>query len=354
MTPVRTKLIQLFEAEFDLCNVRAGESVVILSDSVRRETTHLGLYAEAAAAVAAARGAHVYEIVVRPTAGNAGRAGFGTDAFASVVGESAISPLPNVVDALVRADFVVDLLLLLHSPEQMAILESGTRILLVQEPPDVLERLFASEQLTADVRAAEALLRDASELRLTSPAGTDVTYRLGQFDRLTAQIGYADSPGTWDHFSAGGLLAAYGDEDGVDGTVVIAPGDALFPFKRYVQSPIELSIERGYITAIDGGADAQLFADYLDYWDDADAYAVSHIGWGLNQRARWSTMATMDMRHTIGMEQRCIAGCVLFSTGPNVDGGGSRNTKCHCDIPLRHCTLEVDGRRVVAGGKLVA
>jgi 2,5-dihydroxypyridine 5,6-dioxygenase len=345
-------LVELFDAEFDLCRVRPGESVVILSDSVRRESTHLGAYADAAAAAATARGADVYELVVRPTAGRSGRSGFGTDAFGSVVGESAISALPNVSKALMAADFVVDLVLLLHSPEQVAILESGTRMLLVQEPPDVLKRLFGSEQLTTEVNHAAGLLGAARELRVTSAAGTDVTYQLGQFDRLTVQVGYADASGSWDHFSAGGLLATYGNEDGVDGRVVIAPGDALFPFKRYVQAPIDLTIERGYITDIDGGADARLFADYLAYWDDPDAYAVSHIGWGLNRKARWSTMATMDMRNVIGMEQRCLAGCVLFSTGPNTDGGGTRNTKCHCDIPMLDCTLELDGQPVVIDGKL--
>jgi 2,5-dihydroxypyridine 5,6-dioxygenase len=53
------------------------------------------------------------------------------------------------------------------------------------------------------------------------------------------------------------------------------------------------------------------------------------------------------------MEQRSAAGCVMFSTGPNVDGGGTRHTSAHCDMTMLGCTFSVDGEPVVVGGELV-
>ena len=59
---------------------------------------------------------------------------------------------------------------------------------------------------------------------------------------MITQYGYTDTPGRWDHWPSGFLFTG-GRDDGVNGKVVIAPGDIVFPFKSYVQSPIELTIE---------------------------------------------------------------------------------------------------------------
>jgi 2,5-dihydroxypyridine 5,6-dioxygenase len=39
--------------------------------------------------------------------------------------------------------------------------------------------------------------------------------------------------------------------------------------------------------------------------------------------------------------------------GPNTEAGGLRNTPCHMDIPMRNCTIELDGVAVVRAGKVV-
>ena len=47
------------------------------------------------------------------------------------------------------------------------------------------------------------------------------------------------------------------------------------------------------------------------------------------------------------MEARCFAGSVLFSTGPNQELGGTNDTPCHLDIPMRNCTVYLDDEPVV-------
>jgi 2,5-dihydroxypyridine 5,6-dioxygenase len=148
------------------------------------------------------------------------------------------------------------------------------------------------------------------------------------------------------------MVYTYGADDGVDGTVVIAPGDVLLPFKTYVQSPIELSIERGRITGVSGGVDAEVIRDYMADFEDPDAYGLSHIGWGMNENAKWTALATDKRGH--GMELRGFSGNVLFSTGPNTQVGGPNNTPCHIDVPMRSCSLHLDDRPIVTDGEVVA
>jgi 2,5-dihydroxypyridine 5,6-dioxygenase len=85
-------------------------------------------------------------------------------------------------------------------------------------------------------------------------------------------------------------------------------------------------------------------------FDDPDAYGLSHIGWGLDERARWAALATDSRGH--GMELRAFSGNVLFSTGPNDLVGGPNHSACHLDIPMRGCSLWCDDHPVLVGGEL--
>lgn len=340
-------LIDLFLAELELCKVTPGESLVILSDP-ERKWAHLDEYVEAVTVAGQQLGARVLEIrLPRNKAGRPDRK-FAADA----VGHTPLDGFAVAVDALKQADIVIDLFLLLHSPEQLDILAAGTRMLLVHEPPEVLRRMFPTEELRQRVEDACDRLSRARSMRITSEAGTDVVFELGQYTRYTAEYGYVDEPGRWDHMSSG-MVAAYANDGGANGRIVLDHGDMLFPFKRYVESPIELTVADGFITRIEGDFDALLMREYMESWNDPDAFGFSHLGWGLNDRASWSSMATMDMQNAVGMDQRCFAGNVMISTGPNIDGGGTRNTPCHLDIPMRACSLLLDGTPVVEHGTLV-
>jgi 2,5-dihydroxypyridine 5,6-dioxygenase len=132
---------------------------------------------------------------------------------------------------------------------------------------------------------------------------------------------------------------------------VIAPGDIIFPFKSYVQTAIELTIERGKITSIEGGVDADLLREYMASFNDPDAYGISHIGWGMLETAQWSILA--HDRRGMGMHGRSFYGNVLFSTGPNGELGGPNETLCHVDVPMRNCSLYLDDEPIVVNGEIV-
>ena len=330
-----SQAVDLFEAELRMCGVTEGETVAVLS-----QTEPQRIYARDFLTAATRLGADAYEVAL-PSQATAG----GLDA----VGVTPLSGNRSAIEALKHADLMIDLVFLLFSVEQQEIQDSGTRILLCLEPIDVLRRLLPTPELRERVEFAADIYSRAESLRFTNGFGTDVTYSLGQYPVMT-EYGYTDEAGRWDHWPSGFLFSGARD-DGVEGRVVIAPGDIVYPFNRYVESPIELTIEAGRITDISGGVDADLMADYMRGFDDEKAYGISHIGWGLNERCRWSSLA-VDARG-IGMEGRAFYGNVLFSTGPNQELGGSNDTACHFDIPMRKCTLYLDDEPIVIEGDVV-
>jgi 2,5-dihydroxypyridine 5,6-dioxygenase len=265
------------------------------------------------------------------------------------VGETPLKRNRPVIDALKQADLMIDTIFLLFSKEQLEIQAAGTRILLCIEPLDLLHRLFPLPEIRERVEVGEQLILSAKSLHFTNAAGTDVTYKLGVYPVVT-QYGYTDTPGRWDHWPSGFVFTG-GADDGVDGKVVIAPGDIVLPHKLYVQTPIELTIEQGRIVDIRGSVDADLLRDYMESFDDERAYGISHIGWGLDHRARWSGFA-LDSRG-MGMEPRSFYGNVLFSTGPNGELGGTNTTACHIDVPMRNCSLFLDDEPIVIDNEVV-
>ena len=91
--------------------------------------------------------------------------------------------------------------------------------------------------------------------------------------------------------------------------------------------------EDDYVTAVEGsGVDGILMRNYYDAWDDPEAYGVSHVGWGLNPKARYEALTVYDRRDTNGTELRSLAGNFLFSTGANEHAG--RFTLGHFDAQL--------------------
>ena len=140
-----------------------------------------------------------------------------------------------------------------------------------------------------------------------------------------------------------------GGGNSVNGTLVLDTGDVNLTFKRYLESPVRMRITDDYITDISGdGVDAALTSSYLEAWDDPDAYAVSHVGWGMNPLARWDAMTMYDRTQFNGTELRAFAGNFLYSTGANETAG--RHTLGHFDLPMRNCTVTLDGTPAVSAG----
>lgn len=335
------KWIDAFAEVFRLCKLQAGDTAAILSETQSRPLNVQ--LAELALLRLGARPFHIVLPTPRQTA---------PVPIRSTGASNAIQQLAPVVLALGQAGLVVDLTVegLLHAPELPTILKAGARVLMVSnEHPDVLERLLPDPALEPKVRAGMKRLRGAQRMRVTSPAGTDLDIVVAGA-RVGGVWGWCDKPGLVAHWP-GGLCLCFPTVGAVNGRLVLAPGDINLTFKRYMETPVTLTVEQDYVTRIDGtGLDAQLMRSYFAAWGDREAYAVSHVGWGMNPAARWDALTMYDREQVNGTEQRAFAGNFLYSTGANEAAG--RHTLGHFDLPLRGCTVALDDVPVVKDGEL--
>jgi 2,5-dihydroxypyridine 5,6-dioxygenase len=339
---VQPQWIDMFEHVFALCGVGAGDACAVLSET--RTRPELPLLAELALA---RRGARPFHVVMpgRPLAAPV--------PVRSTGASDAVGRIEPVVQALAASTFVADCTVegLQHAPELPRILAGGARVLAIShEHPEILERCLPHGGDEAVVRDAMRRLKAAREMHVTSAAGTDLRIDLAGA-RVGGVWGFTARPGTLSHWP-GGLVLAFPAAGTVDGRLVLDRGDVNLTFKRYLADPVTLIVERDRAVRVEGDhVDGELMRGYFAAWGDADAYAVSHVGWGLNRAARWDAMTFYDKADFNGTELRAFAGNFLYSTGANEVAG--RHTLGHFDLPLRGCTVALDGVAVVDAGRLV-
>jgi 2,5-dihydroxypyridine 5,6-dioxygenase len=339
---IEAKWIDSFAAAFALCAVRAGDEVAILSETQSR-AINVQL-AELALLRLGARPVHV----VLPTPAQAAPVPVRSTGSSVALGGNRAA-----VAALKTAALVADLTVegLMHSDETPEILGAGARILYISnEHPEALERMAPDADLIPRVRKGRALMQAAKAMRVTSPAGTDLSVGLDGA-RIGGNLGAVVDPGTLATWP-GGICSCFPARGTVNGVLVLDEGDINITFKRYLEKPVRLVIEADYVKAVEGsGLDADLMREYFAAWADPEAYGTSHVGWGMNHGARWESLMLYDKAQVNGIECRAFAGNFLFSTGANPFA--NRHTLGHFDLPVRNTTITLDGEPVVVGGRLV-
>ncbi len=334
------RLPALFRKQFELCRVGPGQTVAIVSDLGTRPE-----YIQAAFAAAEEMGFDIYEMRVNAIPGW------------TAVGVATIGQCKGTLEALMAADMILIFHVPLFSKWLRQVMDKGVRVQMVIDAPDDLRLLQSPPGLKEAVLHAESLYKKTRKVHVGSQAGTDLSYKCGEYP-VMSQYGIADEPGHFDHWGVG-LLHTFPNEGSANGRVVIAPGDiVILPYCRYIADPIRLEIREGHITSIEGGVDAALMREWLAEGEtgpgDRDPYAVSHCGWGLNPQCRWDSLALYgDAPERSRAAARSFPGNFLFSTGPNTQGGGKRTTRGHYDVPMRGCTIELDGNTVVREGRVV-
>jgi len=308
----------------DYCKVRPDERVVVYTDSRRSPAP-----AEAFYAACVARGFDV--ILVR--------------GLEQRVGED---PPRSAVAAMRDADIVFDLASVCwsdYAPAINEILTSGTRVLMVHVPdqsfvdrppdPDVLWRVDVSEELFAH----------STEMHVTSPEGTDLWAHLRE-GVLDPGRGFVWKPGQWDSYGVINISTASHIEEEMRGTVYFNGPMIMLPEYEFVTSrPIKVQIEAGRIVEIEADhPEAQLFTRWMKAWDDEGVYMISHLGFGLDPRAR------VDIHDEGGWES--INGAVVlgFGTKTTAMADEVRQSRGHLDAVVLGTTIVMDGRTIVEEG----
>lgn len=251
---IEGKWIDLFAEVFGRCKVGPGDACAVLSETQSRPLNVQ--LAELALLQLKARPFHVILPTPRQSAPVPVR---------STGASVALQNLSPAIAALAGSVFIADCTVegLMHAAELPAILKGGARVLYVSnEHPEALERLAPSPADEQKVRTGMKLLRAAKSMQVTSPAGTDLAIRV-EGARVGGVWGYTEKPGTLSHWP-GGLCLAFPRAGSVNGTLVMAPGDLNLTFKRYLETPIRLTIVDDYVKTIDGaGLDADLMREYF-------------------------------------------------------------------------------------------
>ena len=335
------KWVASFKRVFILNGIGEGTEVAIVSESQSRpvlgQLAALALYDLGA----------VYSTIVLPTPPQTAPV-----PVKSTGACDAIQHKRHVIEALKVVEVIVDVTVegLLHAQEMAEIEKAGTRLLVIcNEHPEILERTEPRAELGPKVARGIAMLQAASEMRVTSTAGTDLTINIEDAP-CGGTPGFSTRPGAVDHWP-GGLCLCFPLANTVNGKIVMNTGDMNLTFKEYIRDPITMTLENDFITDIQGeGLDAKLFREYLAAWDDAKAYGISHIGWGMNPQARWESLALYDKGDLQATEFRAWAGNFLWSTGSNQFA--DRFTLGHFDLPMRDCNISLDGTPIIIDGKL--
>lgn len=326
-------LVAAFEHELRLCRVHEGETVLIFTDPRFPHPE----YPPAAFAAARALGADVYILTSQ-----------GDQRFD---------------DRLVRAawqnaDMILGMSMLprgigswMYTDTHNAALEAGARVLMVQEPLEVLLRMLPNDDIRRRGLAGAQRLQEAKEIHVVSQAGSDYVLRKDGRQAMY-QCGIADEPGRWDHWPSGLVTCAPLKHAGA-GKYVIEPGDVLLGLWRHAQSRVELTIEEGKIVRIEGGPDAYALQAHLERAGDEGAFHFAHAGWGIDERADWGH---------VGMDSESLYGTVLVAIGRNIfeapapySGlGGDNVSEAHCDICCRNTSLYLDGELIIENERFVA
>jgi leucyl aminopeptidase (aminopeptidase T) len=199
--------------------------------------------------------------------------------------------------------------------------------------------LSADAQKVVDLSLkVKALLEPASEIRVVTDKGTDITMPM-KGRKVIESTGVIVNKGDSGNLPSGEVYLAPW-EDKSFGTVVI---DGSLAGIGMLEEPITVEIKDGFAEKISGGAQAQKFIDMIDKVG-REARAVAEFGIGTNYKAQLCGMILEDEK---------VYGTIHIAFGNNVSMGGNINVKSHIDGLVISPDVYVDGKLIMKKGELI-
>ncbi|MFL5674617.1 MAG: aminopeptidase [Chloroflexota bacterium] len=184
-----------------------------------------------------------------------------------------------------------------------------------------------------------ALWRRTSEIRITSPAGTDLRATVAGREPMAWLTGICRNPGEVSALP-GGEVSLPPVEGTSEGVVV---WERVASDLGALDAPVTITIRGGRAVAIEGGASAERLRAIVAAVTDADN--IGEIGIGLNPAARIADEIT---------EAKKAFGTVHIALGDSANEyGGLVECDVHLDGLVMAPTIEFDGVAVVVSGRHV-
>jgi len=320
----RLEMIKGAKILVDKCaNIQAGEQVLIVADidNVR--------IAEVIATAALERDTEVVISIMTPRKAH---------------GEN---PPEMVVSAMAEADVVFEptTYSLTRSDATQTAQQAGARVVSM---PAYVEEMLISGGLEADFAAQEETVDKLADLfthartaKLTAPGGTEITMDLGERKGNTGK-GFCPGPGTV--CGPPNIEANISPIEGTAEGVIIVDVSVPDPEIGLLGSPIELTIQKGFVTNVKGQAEAETLRRILGSAGDSNVYNIAELGIGLNPKARI---------RGIMLEDEGALGTAHIGIGDNHTSGGTVNAPLHLDMIINNPTLELDGKVLIQDSKLL-
>jgi leucyl aminopeptidase (aminopeptidase T) len=225
-----------------------------------------------------------------------------------------------------------------HTSARRAATQAGVRIAtLPGVTEDMLSRLMNADMRTLRRRGAAiaAALRSGEEARITCQHGSDL--RLGLKDRIPiADAGVLNAPGAFGNLPCGEAFVA---PTTAEGTLVV---DGSIAGVGKVETPVELTVRDGHLTAATGPEGATLLEMLTMHGEDGTN--VAELGIGTNEEATLTGNILEDEK---------ILGTAHVAFGASAAIGGTVQVPVHLDCVIVEPTVEVDGKEIVRGGQLL-
>jgi 2,5-dihydroxypyridine 5,6-dioxygenase len=223
----------------------------------------------------------------------------------------------------------------------------GKNIVLMEElTPAMLE---PGGPATADYRALDRLGKRIAQafthgenVRVTCPNGTDLTARIrGRMGRSIAGFPFPMGKGTGCAFPDGETHVCPEEGTG-EGRIVF---DLTAHSTGLLAEPIVLTVEKGFVTKIEGGAGAQIWRDMLDRFADPNNYnCPAEIAIGLNPRVRPTGLMRTDKKKY---------GAVHIGIGDTIALGGTCHARLRLEGVIDKPEVTVDGEVLTRGGDIL-
>lgn len=184
----------------------------------------------------------------------------------------------------------------------------------------------------------KALLEPASEIRVVTEKGTDITLPM-KGRKVIESTGVLINKGDSGNLPSGEVYLAPW-EDKSNGVVVI---DGSLAGVGMLEEPVTVKVKNGFAEEITGGYQAKIFSDMIDKVG-RDARAVAEFGLGTNYKAQLCGMILEDEK---------VYGTIHIAFGNNVSMGGNINVKSHIDGLVTSPNVYVDNKIIMKKGKLV-
>jgi leucyl aminopeptidase (aminopeptidase T) len=228
---------------------------------------------------------------------------------------------------------------LTHTDARRAASALGVRIATL---PGVTEEIMV-RCMNADYHAIArrthalcALLEKTAAVRVTSPAGTDITMPV-KGRTAHASSGLFHKKGESGNLPTGEAYLA--PLEGVSNGVVVVDGS--MASIGMVKTPIRIVVKEGYAAVIEGGEEAEMLKRLLEP-HGKDAYTVAEFGIGTNDKAILTGKIIEDEK---------VMGTIHIAFGDNKSMGGSVRVASHLDGLVKSPTVWFDDTRVMNGGK---